>query len=151
MTTKTKTQAKKTAQTARKATTAAKKTSVQAERTVRSLVTDGAYAALGLGDAAVAAAKGLPAQLERLRKEAPKAVGTARGQAEKEFDAYAKRGRNMLQSVRTNAATKRALEQSKVARTQVKAATTSVRRAFGQSVEAAETAAQKIGDETRSA
>jgi hypothetical protein len=177
-----KTQAKKTTQAAKRTARAAKTTSregkattEQAERTVRTFVTDSAYAALGVGDTAVGILKGIPGQVERFRKETPKSVETGvkdvehrvrslwtdtpeelrsrleavRKDAEKEFDAYAERGRSVYESVRRSAPTRRAVEQSKAARSQVKAATTSVRKALGQSVEAVEAAADKIGDEQR--
>jgi hypothetical protein len=176
------TQAKKTSQAAKRTTRAAKTTARegqattrQAERTVRAFVSDGAYAALGVGDTAAGVLKGLPGQVGRIRKEAPKTVETsvkdveqrvrnlwtetpdelkarldaARKEAGKEFDAYARRGRSVVEAVRGSAATRRAVEQSKVARSQVKAATTSVRRAFGQSMEAVEAAADKVGHDQR--
>jgi hypothetical protein len=177
-----KTEAKKTTQAAKRTTQSAKRTGRstqhtgrQAERTVRAFVTDGAYAALGVGDSAVEVLRGVPGRVERLRKGAPRTVETRvkdveqrvkslwaetpeelkarvegmRRSAGKEFDTYARRGRSVVRSVTSNKAAQRAAEQTKVARTQVKAATTSVRKALGQSVEAAETAADRIGDEQR--
>ena len=137
------------------------------------LVTDGAYAALGVGDTAVGALKGVPGQVERLRRETPRTVETrvrdverrvktlwaetpqelkarleaARKSAETEFDAYAKRGRSVASSITRSPATRRALAQARTARSQVKAAATSVRKALGESAEAVETAAEKVGEE----
>jgi ATP-dependent Clp protease ATP-binding subunit ClpA len=176
----TKTQAKKTTQAARKTTQTAKQTartaeatarqarqtSVQAERTVRSLVSDSAYAALGVGDSAVGVLRHVPGEMERIRTEGPKRVrslwtetpeelqarlAAARKGAEKEFDSYAQRGRAVVRSVQRSRATNRAVEQAKVARSQVKAAVTSVRKAFGAGVEAVETASEKVGEDRRSA
>lgn len=127
--------------------TQARRTAAQAERTVRSLVSDSAYAALGVGDSAVGALKHLPGEVERIRKEAR--LDAVRRNAGKEFDGYAARGRAVAQSVSRNAATSRALEQAKVARSQVRAAMTSVRKALGAGVDAVDTATDKLGDEQR--
>ena len=160
-----------TTQAAADTTQSAKQTVRQAERTVAGLVTDGLYAALGIGDTAVAALKGVPDQVERLRKATPRTVESrardvetrvrslwtdtpeelrtrleaARGSAESEFVAYAQRGRSVVASITRNQATRRAVEQTRTARSQVKAAATSVRKAFGDSAEAVETAADEIG------
>ena len=167
--------AKKTAQAAKKTTRQTQRTTRQAERTLRNLVSDSAYAALGVGDTAVAALRSVPTEVERVRKDVPKTVESrvkdveervrtlwtetpeelqarlkaARTSAEKEFDSYAKRGRSVVRSVRSSQATSRAVDQLKVARSQVKAAATSVRKAFGESVEAVESAADKVGEEER--
>ena len=167
--------ARKPAPVTKKATHVAEEAAKPVERTLRTVVTDGAYAALGVSDSAVAALKGVPRNLERIRKEAPKTLETgvkdverwmrglwtdtpdevrdrleaARKEAGEDFDGYAERGRTMARSVRRSAATRRALEQSRTARSQVKAAATSVRKAFGQGVEAVESAAEKVGEERR--
>lgn len=163
-TTKTTTKAK--AQT-RKTATSAKQTAKQAERTVRTVVLDGAYATVGLGDTAVETLRQLPVKAAQLRNEAPKKVRsltedaprdlkdlTARAKvfrttAERELDAYATRGRKVVQAIRGSASTQKALEQSRTARSQVKAATTSVRKAVKQSAVAVDTATGKVGDQAR--
>lgn len=171
----TKTEAAKTAQAAKQTTQQAQRTRAQAERTARTFIADGAYAALGVGDTAVGVLKRLPTRVGRVGKKAPKTVEArvkgverrvkslwtetpddlktrleaARTTAGKELDTYAQRGRSVVQAVTSNKATRRALDQTKVARGQVKAATTSVRKALGQSAEAVETAADKVGDEQR--
>jgi hypothetical protein len=60
------------------------------------------------------------------------------------FKGLVKRGEKLEKSIRSSAPTKRALEQSKVARSQVKAATTSVRKAMSTSAQASKAAAGKV-------
>lgn len=145
------------------------------ERTVKNIVIDTAYATVGLTDTAVEVLKSLPAKAAELREEAPVRVKTLsttltteapkqvtarfqavttqskatvtelRGQVESSIGSYADRGREVLGKVQNSAATKRALEQSRVARSQVKAAATSVRKAVGATADAAESAADKAG------
>lgn len=145
------------------------------ERTVKNIVIDTAYATVGLTDTAVEVLKSLPAKAAELREEAPVRVKTLsttltteapkqvtarfqavttqskatvtelRGQVENSIGSYADRGREVLGKVQNSAATKRALEQSRVARSQVKAAATSVRKAVGATAAAAESAADKAG------
>lgn len=161
-TTKTKTQARHTKTAAKSTARTAKSTSKQAERTARALVSDGAYAAVGLGDTAVEILRTLPEQLTKLRTEGPKVVEgvelrlatpaelrslveTARAEAATEFDALASRGRTVVTSISNAAATKRAFDQTRIAQTQLKGAITSVRRAVEQAADAVETAAGKVG------
>lgn len=159
----------KTATAARKPVqkTAAKPASKPAERGVRDLVVDSAYATIGLTDSAVAVLKTLPLKAAELREEAPVIVKTApkqatervqalagqgkavaaelRTQADQRLGTLAARGREVVGKVQNSAATKRALDQSRIARSQVKAAATSVRKAVGAGVQAAEVAADKVG------
>jgi hypothetical protein len=153
--TKAKQEAKKTATQARAATGQAKATAQQAERTVMSLLTDSAYATLGAGDRAAAFLRGLndirfdvPQRLIDLRDQAPKlardlrkqtvsTVEELRGQARAEFDALAERGRKRVESVRRSRKVSEASDQVRTARSQVKAAATSVSRAVETNVEAA--------------
>lgn len=155
-TTKAKTQTRKTA-------TSAKRTTKQAERNVRTVVLDGAYATVGLGDTAVESLRQLPGKAVALRNEAPKKVRSLtedaprdlkdltakakvfRTQAERELDAYAARGRKVVQAIRRSSSTQKALEQSRIARSQVKAATTSLRKAVTQGATAVDDAADKVG------
>lgn len=138
-----------------------------AERGVRDLVVDSAYATIGLTDSAVAVLKTLPLKAAELREEAPVIVKTApkqatervqavaaqgkavaaefRTQADQRLGTLAARGREVVGKVQNSAATKRALDQSRIARSQVKAAATSVRKAVGAGVQAAEVAADKVG------
>ena len=141
------------------------------ERTVKNIVVDTAYATVGITDTAVEVLKSLPAKAAELREEAPVRVRTLttdapkqlterfqavttqgkatvtglRGTVETQIDTYASRGREVIGKVQNSAATKRALEQSRVARAQVKAAATSVRKAVGATADAAEVAAEKAG------
>lgn len=141
------------------------------ERTVKNIVVDTAYATVGITDTAVEVLKSLPAKAAELREEAPVRVRTLttdapkqlterfqavttqgkatvtglRGTVETQIDSYASRGREVIGKVQNSAATKRALEQSRVARAQVKAAATSVRKAVGATADAAEVAAEKAG------
>jgi hypothetical protein len=153
--TKTKQQAKQTASQAKAATKKAQATAQQAERTVTSLVTESAYATVGAGDRAAAFLRGLndvrvdvPQRLVSLREQAPKlardlrkqtvsTIEELRGQARAEFDALAERGRKRVQSVRRSSKVSEATEQVRSARSQVKAAATSVSRAVETNVEAA--------------
>lgn len=143
-----------------KTTAKTRSTAKQTERNARALLTDGAYAAVGLGDSTVELLRTLPVQVDKLRTEAPKTfesflspaelktrLEVARKDAEKEFEAFATRGRTVVESISNSAATRRALEQTRTARAQVRAAVTSVRRAVGQSVDAAEAATDKVGQD----
>ena len=60
------------------------------------------------------------------------------------FQGLVNRGEKLQRSIRTSAPTKRAVERSKVARSQVKAATTSVRKAVTSSAQASKAAAGKV-------
>jgi len=157
---------------------AAQKPAVKSvERTVKTVVVDSAYATVGLTDTAVAVLKSLPAKAAELREEAPVTLKSLRDQAprqltdrlhavseqgkatveglrhatEQQLDSYATRGRTVVDKVRGSAATKKALEQSRIARSQVKAAATSVRKAVGASADAVESAAEKAGTVAASA
>src|SRR5438552_9345400 len=84
--------------------------------------------ALGTGDFVVGKAKELAGNL---RQFDPRAFWTERQQ--QLFSAYddlAKRGESLRKSITRSTPAKRATEQTKVARTQVKSATTSVKKAF---------------------
>lgn len=168
-TTTRKTAPKSAAKPAPKAVTTAAKPAQ--ERNVKNIVIDSAYATVGLTDTAVEVLKSLPAKAAGLREEAPvrvKAVTTQapkqlterfqtvttqgrstvtvlRGQVEQQITSYASRGREVVGKVQNSAATKRAMEQSRIARAQVKAAATSVRKAVGATADAAESAAEKAG------
>ncbi|WP_370328335.1 hypothetical protein [Euzebya sp.] len=168
-----KTSAKKVT-TARKApttTSTAPSTAGRHEFDVRALVTNSAYATIGAGDLAVETARTLPKRLEAQRKaraeraqafvkEAPiRAQALVKDaptklQAEwthgyeaarKELDVYAARGRKLIDSIANAPQTKRALDQTETARSQVKGAVTSIRKAVEQGQEAAEGAVRRIG------
>ncbi|MGI9017590.1 MAG: hypothetical protein ACR2HR_10895 [Euzebya sp.] len=139
---------------------------------VKAVVTDSAYATLGAGDYAVEIARVLPQRLETARKQraektaelvkvAPAKAQTfvkeapAKLQAElnssfetvrKEFDSYATRGRKVVKSITQAPATKRAMSQTDNARSQVKGAVTSIRKAVELGQNAIEGATGRIGN-----
>ena len=165
--------AKQTVRSAESTARQARKTTAQAERTVRGLVSDSAYAVLGVGDSAVGVLRHVPEGMERFRKDAPETVEggvrkveqrvrtlwtdtpeevqtrleAVRRNAGEEFASYAKRGRAVASSVRQSKPTTLALKQAKTARSQVKGALTSLRKAVGASVEAVDDAADRVGED----
>ena len=165
----TKTQAKRTATTARtsarrtgataRATTQrtaeqARKASDAAQRTVKTVVSDAGYATVGLSDTAIAFVRTLPTKLQSV--EAPKIevnprtaqerLDTIRRNAEKEFDVLAERGRNIVGELsKRNSAGQRAANQARTARQQLKAATTSLRKAVFSGAEAVEQTVEAAG------
>ncbi|MDQ4145618.1 MAG: hypothetical protein M3198_18115 [Actinomycetota bacterium] len=66
-----------------------------------------------------------------------------RRRSEKLYNDFVGRGRKLSSSIRTGRPSKRAVEQTKIARSQVKAAATSVRKAVGANVKATRSAANK--------
>ena len=89
------------------------------------------YAIVGLGDLAIEKASSLPKLADRTSTQ-------------KAYDDFIKRGRTFSKKISNAAATKRALEQTKTARTQIKAATTSVSKAVQANVEATRSIAQRL-------
>lgn len=142
-------QAARTTGPAARTTGQATRTAEQAERTVRELARDGAYAALGVGDSAVGLLRSLPRRAGELPGDVRSAVGGLVTTAGKGLDSYARRGRGVARSITGSRPTRRAVAQGKVARSQVKAATTSVRKAVDEGVDAAGSAAGKVGDDQR--
>ncbi|HEV8651322.1 MAG TPA: Rho termination factor N-terminal domain-containing protein [Actinomycetes bacterium] len=137
----------RTRERARKQVHAAREQAMQAQRTLRSLLADSAYATVGAGEAAVELIRSIdrvrvetPKQVRTLGKEAPERLRTLRGQAGQEFDGLARRGRELVHSIRTSSATGDAADQVRTARSRVKAAGTSVTRAAGETAEAVDTA-----------
>ncbi|HEX6675520.1 MAG TPA: Rho termination factor N-terminal domain-containing protein [Actinomycetes bacterium] len=140
----------------------------RAERTqrLRSLLTDSAYATIGAGGAAVELVRSIdrvrvdvPKQARELGKEAParlrqlgeqgaSSARELRDQAGKEFDDLAKRGRDLVGSIRGSAAAKQAASQVRAARSRVKAAGTSSGRAAGDSATAVKRAGAIVADRT---
>lgn len=166
-TTRTKQQAKSTRAKAQQTKTQAKRTGQEAERTLRSLVEASAYATIGAGDAAVGFVRSLPRSaaatpkrvadlrhqapdaVRSLRKDAPEKARELRDQAAKELDALAERGRGVVESVRNSRSTKEGAAQVRTAKSQVKAAATSVGKAASAEAHAVEDAARTVGgDET---
>lgn len=165
----TKTQAKRTATTARtsarrtgttaKATTQrtaaqARKASEAAQRTVKTVVSDAGYATVGLSDTAIAFVRTLPTKLQSV--DAPKIevnpraaqerLDTIRRNAGQEFDVLAERGRNIVGELsKRNSAGQRAANQARTARQQLKAATTSLRKAVFSGAEGVEQTVEAAG------
>jgi len=99
--------------------------------------------ALGTGEFVVEKAKDVAGFVRNFE---PKAFWNGYGkQLTKSYDQLAGRGAKLRKNIRNSGPAKRAAAQSKVARRQVKAAATSVRKAFEDSTEAAKTAAKKVG------
>jgi len=106
--------------------------------TKKALLDYSVYAPLGAGQLLV----------EKTRELAIKAADTAKGQRKgiaKSYSNLAQRGEKLVSSVRKSAYTRRAVDQMKTARTQVKGATTSVRKAAGGTAQASKAAARKVG------
>lgn len=161
--TRTKQQAKNTQTKAKQTGQQARRTGREAERTVRSLVVDSAYATVGVGDTAAGFVKSLnqvaaetPKRVIGLRHQAPKVVESLREQsaagvrhlreqAAQEFDELAIRGRNLVGSVRGSTATQESIDRTRTAKSQVKAASTSVGKAVSTQAEAVEDAAEAVG------
>lgn len=162
-TTRTKQQANRTRAKAEQTTRQAQRTGEQAERTLRTLVTDTAYATLGLTDTAVGLVKSLnqraaeaPERVAQLREQAPSIARTLRDQsaanarklrtqAASEFDELATRGRTLVGAVRGSRSTRESVDQTQTARSQLKAAATSVGKAARTQTEAVQDAAETVG------
>lgn len=89
------------------------------------------YAAVGIGDLAVEKATSITKIADR--------DATMRA-----YDDFVTRGRTFSKKIRNSAATKRAVDQTKTARSQIKAASTSVSKAVQANVEATRTIAQRF-------
>jgi 16S rRNA C1402 (ribose-2'-O) methylase RsmI len=96
------------------------------------------HAPLGAGEVLV----------EKSRELSKKAWTEARKQRKQLMKTYrelAKRGERMVISVRNSAHTRRAVDQAKTARTQVKSAVTSIRKTADATTTATKAAAKKVG------
>ena len=99
--------------------------------------------ALGTGDLVVEKAKDFAGNV---RKFDPKTYWSGYGkQLFRAYDDLAGRGEKLRKTISRSGPAKRAAAQTKTARTQVKAAATSVRKAFGENAGAAKSAAKKVG------
>jgi hypothetical protein len=146
-------------------------------RSLPGLLVDSAYASVGLGSAWVQFARSIdrlrvqaPRQANTIAGQVPdrlrhtrdrsltsmrhlldQGVQTARDlpvQAGHQFDDLARRGRDLIGSIRSTAATREAVDRARTARSRVKAASTSVSRAAEGAAEAAERAATIVADRT---
>jgi hypothetical protein len=99
--------------------------------------------ALGTGDLVIEKTREMAGGLRTF--DVRKFLADRQRQVVRSYDELANRGETLRKSVVTSAPAKRATEQTKVARTQVKAATTSVKKMLKADVEATKTAAKKVG------
>lgn len=95
------------------------------------------FAPLGAGQLAVEKTK-------EFAGKAVKAAGTQRRTFVKQYTQLAQRGEKLVSSVRKSAYTRRAADQMKTARRQVKGAATSIRKAAGSTATASKAAAKKV-------
>jgi hypothetical protein len=105
--------------------------------TKKALIDYYVYAPLGAGQLAV----------EKTRELAGKAADVAKSRRKVFFKTYAtlaERGEKLVKSVRKSAYTKRAADQITTARSQVKGAATSIRKAAGSTATAGRAAARKV-------
>jgi hypothetical protein len=98
------------------------------------------------------AAKVLFETSKDLSRKAWEAAQTSRQEALKTYEELARRGEKLATSIRRSVYTRRAVDQTKMARTQVEGvgkqamkASTSVRKAAGSTAQAARAAARKVG------
>ena len=96
------------------------------------------YAPLGAGQLLIEKSKELGVKARKVTKVQRKDVV-------KTYREMVVRGEKLAGSIGRSAYTKRAIDQAKTARSQVKAATTSVRKAAGTTAEATKQAAKKVG------
>jgi hypothetical protein len=148
-----------TTQTTQDATRDAVDDARTAGRTTVSLLRDSGYATIGATDAAVSYVRHIGERateargaLSALRVPTPHDVTETLRElghgVEEQFASLAGRGRQVVASLQTNRETRAATERARVARSQVKAAATSVRRAGEAAGEAVEQAADEVGDRT---
>lgn len=122
-----------------------------------SLLRDGGYATIGATDAAVSYVRNVGTRaneargtLRSMKLPSPAVVTeTLRGlgaEVDRQFDSLAGRGREVVGSLQGGRATRTAAERTRAARSQVKAAVTSVQRAGEATAEAVDEAADRIGE-----
>jgi ElaB/YqjD/DUF883 family membrane-anchored ribosome-binding protein len=97
----------------------------------------GLYAVLGSGDLAIDRTKQLVERIQGYLRDSRGRVGSG-------YRDLVRRGERTVASVNRTPAVKRAKDQTKTARSRVKGAATSVRKALGANVEAVQTAAKKV-------
>ena len=131
-----------------------------AGRSAIALLRDGGYATIGATDSAVAYVRRLSEKANEVRTDLPPLMKLRNpselsaslrelGQSvEQRFDMFAGRGREVVESLQRNRSTQDVVGRSHVARQQVKAATTSARRAAEAGSEAVEQVVETVGDET---
>jgi hypothetical protein len=130
-----------------------------AGRSTVSVLRDSGYATIGATDAAVTyvrtvgtKANEAGATLRSLKLPKPTDVtATLRdlgAGVEEQFEALAGRGREVVGTLQGSRATREAVDRTRTARSQVKAATTSVRRAGEATTAAVDEAADRVGERT---
>jgi hypothetical protein len=128
-------------------------------RSTFGLLRDSGYATIGATDAAVSYVRQLGVKASELRgtvrsltMPAPTDVSSSLRElgdgVEQQFEALAGRGRELVASLQRSQATQEATERARIARTQVKAAATSIRRAGDVATHVVEEAAGEVGSAT---
>lgn len=129
-----------------------------AGRTGVSLLRDGGYATIGATDAAVSYVRSVGTRaneargtLRSMKLPTPADMTeTLRGlgaEVDRQFESLAGRGREVVGTLQGGSAAQTAAERTHVARSQVKAAATSVQRAGEAAAEAVDEAADRIGED----
>jgi transposase len=108
------------------------------------------YALIGAGEAAIEAGKSLVTSArgvkpDEVRDRLSASANTSRKWAVKRYASWAKRGERLATQISKSVPAKRAAEQTKQARSQVKTAATSIRKAVGAQADGAKSAAKKVG------
>lgn len=99
--------------------------------------------AFGTGDLVMEKARSFAGNLKEF--DARKFWSTSQERVVEAYNDLATRGSNLRRSIKGSAPVKRASGQTEVARRQVKAATTSLRKAVDANVKATKSAAKKVG------
>ncbi|MFG1920539.1 hypothetical protein [Cryptosporangium sp. NPDC048952] len=105
----------------------------------------GLYSAVGVADYAVSQIRALPRYQGVVVEALQKLPQQLRTQLTSTYSEFADRGEKVVSSIRKDPATQEAVEQAKTAKSQVKAARTSVRKAAADTGSATEKAGDKIG------
>lgn len=161
-------QTKKTTRSARvtaeEAADTARVAAEEAQHSLRTILRNSAYATVGAGDLAVSVLRDLNKKAAEVRAEAPDqlraqvdvrqfparieaGVERVRVDATREFDRLSARGRELVESIQRSSTTRKAFDQIGTARSQVKAAATSVTRAGRLAGDAVEETVEKVGDD----
>ena len=111
--------------------------------TIQNITTEALDAAIGAGDLAVEKAKDLAGNLREF--DARSFWSARQRRLRKTYRQLVQRGSKLRRQIKSSPPVKRAAEQTTVARRQVKAAATSVRKAVDESAEATKSAAKKVG------
>jgi hypothetical protein len=111
--------------------------------TIQITATKAIDAALGASDLAMEKAKTFAGSLKEL--DVKTLWAKSQEAATKNFEELAVRGANLRKTIKASAPAKRAVAQTNQAKRQVKAATTSIRKAVTADVEATKSAAKKVG------